>query len=76
VAYAPTAPSGLNARRSAKRDLPLEIRNQTLAVYSRHPSRRIPIPYFRFPMDREAGIEAYQAMIRLRSIKDRMAKGE
>ncbi|MBB3992821.1 reductive dehalogenase [Sulfitobacter undariae] len=54
------AKAPVNAR-SLQKDLDLKYEDQTLAVY---PANLAPHPYpYPFPMDREAGIEAYQAMI-------------
>lgn len=48
-------------KRDLTTDLNLKFEDQTLAVY---PAPLAPHPYpYPFPMDREAGIEAYQAMI-------------
>ncbi|MEH6646902.1 reductive dehalogenase [Sulfitobacter sp.] len=47
--------------RELQKDLDLKYEDQTLAVY---PAPLAPPPYpYPYPMDREAGIEAYQAMI-------------
>jgi reductive dehalogenase len=57
--YRPTR-KPVNAR-DLQRELDLRYEDQTLAVY---PAHLAPHPYpYPFPMDREAGIEAYQAMI-------------
>ncbi len=48
-------------KRDLQKDLDLQFADQTLAVY---PAPLAPPPYpWPYPMDREAGIEAYQAMI-------------
>ena len=71
-AYRPTR-HPVNARR-LQTDLDLRYEDQTLAVY---PANLAPHPYpYPFPMDREAGIEAYQAMITAEEYKTRRAKGE
>ena len=58
-AYAPTD-KPVNTR-DLQTDLDLKYEDQTLAVY---PAPLAPHPHpYPFPMDREAGIEAYQAMI-------------
>jgi len=58
-AYRPS-PHPVNAR-SLQKDLDLKFEDQTLAVY---PAPLAPPPYaYPFPMDREAGIQAYAAMI-------------
>ncbi|MBB5516310.1 reductive dehalogenase [Rubricella aquisinus] len=58
-AYRPTM-HALNER-DLQTDLDLKYEDQTLAVY---PAPLAPHPWpFPFPMDREAGIEAYQAMV-------------
>ncbi len=70
--YAPTR-HPVNAR-DLQKDLDLRYEDQTLAVY---PAPLAPHPYpYPFPMDREAGIEAYQAMITAEAYKDRLAKGD
>ncbi len=57
--YRPTR-HPVNAR-GLQKDLDLKYEDQTLAVY---PANLAPHPWpFPFPMDREKGIEAYQAMI-------------
>ncbi|WP_172293445.1 2Fe-2S iron-sulfur cluster-binding protein [Pseudoruegeria sp. HB172150] len=59
--------------RGLQRDLDLRYEDQTLAVY---PAPLAPPPYpWPFPMDREAGIEAYQAMIPAEEHKTRRANG-
>ncbi|WP_420004338.1 reductive dehalogenase [Arenibacterium sp. LLYu02] len=63
----------VNAR-ALQKDLDLRYKDQTLAVY---PAPLAPHPYpYPFPMDREAGIEAYQAMITAEEYKRRRARGE
>ena len=60
--------------RGLQTDLNLKYQDQTLAVY---PAPLAPHPWpYPFPMDREAGIEAYQAMITAEEYKTRIAKGE
>jgi ferredoxin-NADP reductase/ferredoxin len=60
--------------RGLQRDLDLKYEDQTLAVY---PAPLAPHPWpYPFPMDREAGIEAYQAMITAEEYKLRRARGE
>ncbi|KMW58242.1 Flavodoxin reductases (ferredoxin-NADPH reductases) family 1 [Candidatus Rhodobacter oscarellae] len=62
----------LNARALSK-DLDLKYEDQTLAVY---PAPLAPPPYpWPFPMDREAGIEAYEGMISAEEHKRRRADG-
>ncbi|NRA99521.1 MAG: 2Fe-2S iron-sulfur cluster binding domain-containing protein [Rhodobacteraceae bacterium] len=70
--YRPTR-HPVNAR-DLQKDLDLKYEDQTLAVY---PAPLAPHPYpYPFPMDREAGIEAYQAMITAEEYQDRRARGE
>lgn len=70
--YHPTQ-NPVNAR-GLQKDLDLKYEDQTLAVY---PAHIAPHPYpYPFPMDREAGIEAYQAMITADEYKARHARGE
>ncbi len=70
--YRPTR-HPVNAR-DLQKDLDLKYEDQTLAVY---PAPLAPHPYpYPFPMDREAGIEAYQAMVTAEEYKARRAKGE
>lgn len=60
--------------RDLQKDLDLKYENQTLAVY---PANLAPHPWpFPFPMDREKGIEAYQAMITARQYKARLKNGD
>jgi ferredoxin-NADP reductase len=59
--------------RSLQKDLDLKYEDQTLAVY---PANLAPHPWpYPFPMDREAGIEAYQAMVTVREYKRRLENG-
>jgi reductive dehalogenase len=61
-------------RRDLQKDLDLRYADQTLAVY---PAPLAPHPYpYPFQMDREAGIEAYQAMITAEEYQSRLAKGD
>lgn len=61
-------------RRDLQKDLDLKYEDQTLAVY---PANLAPHPWpFPFPMDREKGIEAYQALITAEQYKARLEKGE
>jgi len=70
--YQPTE-KPLNTR-DLQKDLNLKFEDQTLAVY---PAPLAPPPWpFPFPMDREAGIEAYQAMITAEEYQARLARGE
>ena len=60
--------------RNLQKDLNLKYEDQTLAVY---PANLAPSPWpFPFPMDREKGIEAYQAMITADAYKARLKKGD
>ncbi len=62
----------LNAR-SLQKELQLKYEDQTLAVY---PAPLAPHPWpYPFPMDREAGIEAYQAMVTVDEYKRRLENG-
>ncbi|GGE48498.1 hypothetical protein GCM10011517_15410 [Actibacterium pelagium] len=71
-AYRPSA-HPLN-RRDLQKDLDLKYEDQTLAVY---PAPLAPHPWpYPFPMDREAGIAAYDAMISAQEYQDRLAKGD
>ncbi|SDZ47644.1 reductive dehalogenase [Jannaschia faecimaris] len=71
-AYRPTR-KPVNAR-DLQRDLDLRYADQTLAVY---PAPLAPHPYpYPAPMDREAGIEAYQAMITADEYRARLERGE
>ena len=59
--------------RALSKDLDLRFEDQTLAVY---PAPLAPPPYaYPFPMDREAGIAAYEAMIPAQEHKKRRAAG-
>ncbi len=61
-------------QRGLQKDLDLKFEDQTLAVY---PAPLAPHPYpYPFPMDREAGIEAYKAMISAREYKARLDAGD
>jgi reductive dehalogenase len=61
-------------RRDLQIDLDLKYEDQTLAVY---PASLAPHPWpYPFPMDREAGIAAYEAMITADEYKERLARGE
>ncbi len=71
-AYCPTS-KPVNERRLQK-DLHLKYKDQTLAVY---PANLAPHPYpYPFPMDREKGIEAYQAMITAEQYQIRLANND
>ncbi|NKB54181.1 MAG: reductive dehalogenase [Rhizobiaceae bacterium] len=60
--------------RDLQKDLDLKYEDQTLAVY---PAPLAPHPWpFPFPMDREKGIEAYQAMVTAKEYKARLEKGD
>lgn len=60
--------------RELQTDLKLDHADQTLAVY---PADLAPPPHpFPFPMDREKGIEAYQALITAQEYQARLARGE
>ena len=60
--------------RELQTDLDLKYEDQTLAVY---PANLAPHPWpFPFPMDREKGIEAYQALITAREYQARLERGE
>lgn len=60
--------------RDLQKHLDLKFEDQTLAVY---PANLAPHPWpFPFPMDREKGIEAYQAMITADQYKAKLTKGE
>jgi reductive dehalogenase len=63
----------VNAR-GLQKDLDLRYEDQTLAVY---PANLAPHPWpFPFPMDREKGIEAYQAMVTAEVYQSRLAQGD
>ncbi|NNF78818.1 MAG: 4Fe-4S dicluster domain-containing protein, partial [Rhizobiales bacterium] len=71
-AYGPAA-EPVN-RRGLQKDLNLRYEDQTLAVY---PAPLAPHPWpFPFPMDREKGIEAYQALITAEEYQARLVRGE
>jgi len=60
--------------RSLQVDLEIQSGNQTLAVY---PANLAPPPHpFPFPMDREAGIQAYQKMLSPEEYQAKLARGE
>ncbi|MEL6784459.1 MAG: 2Fe-2S iron-sulfur cluster-binding protein, partial [Pseudomonadota bacterium] len=70
--YAPTH-EPVNER-DLQKDLDLKYEDQTLAVY---PAPLAPHPWpFPFPMDREKGIEAYQAMVTADQYKLAQKRGE
>ncbi|MEP5761657.1 MAG: reductive dehalogenase [Litoreibacter sp.] len=70
-AYRPSS-HPVNAR-TLQKDLDLKFEDQTLAVY---PAPLAPPPYaYPYPMDREAGIEAYQNMISAEAHKIRRDQG-
>lgn len=61
-------------RRDLQKDLNLKFEDQTLAVY---PAPLAPHPWaYPFPMDREAGIKAYQAMVTAKDYRSRLAAGD
>ncbi len=63
----------VNAR-DLQTDLDLRYEDQTLAVY---PAPLAPHPWpYPFPMEREAGIEAYQAMVTAEEYQARLADGD
>ena len=63
----------VNAR-DLQTDLELKYEDQTLAVY---PAPLAPHPWpYPFPMDREAGIDAYDAMVPADEYKRRVAQGD
>lgn len=71
-AYHPTK-NPVNAR-GLQKDLKLRYEDQTLAVY---PAPLAPHPWpYPFAMDREAGIEAYQAMVTAEEYQRRLAAGD
>jgi reductive dehalogenase len=71
-AYAPTD-KPVNTR-DLQTDLDLKYEDQTLAVY---PAPLAPHPHpYPFPMDREAGIEAYQAMITAEAYQNKLKNGD
>ncbi|MEM9228251.1 MAG: reductive dehalogenase [Pseudomonadota bacterium] len=70
--YRPTT-KAVNMR-GLQKDLDLKYTDQTLAVY---PAPLAPHPHpYPYPMDREAGIEAYQAMVTAEEYKACLAKGD
>jgi ferredoxin-NADP reductase/epoxyqueuosine reductase QueG len=70
--YGPPAHE-VNAR-DLQPELDLKYEDQTLAVY---PAPLAPHPYpFPYPMDREAGIQAYKAMVTPEEYKARLARGD
>ena len=67
------AKAPVNAR-NLQKDLDLNYEDQTLAVY---PANLAPHPWpFPFPMDREKGIEAYQALITAEAYKARLERSD
>ncbi len=61
-------------RRDLQKDLKIKYEDQTLAVY---PAPLAPHPWpYPFPMDRDAGIEAYQALLTADQYKAKLANGE
>lgn len=61
-------------QRALQKDLNLKYEDQTLAVY---PANLAPHPWpFPFPMDREKGIEAYQALITAEQYKAKLEIGD
>ncbi len=71
-AYRPTKHE-VNAR-GLQRELDLKYEDQTLAVY---PAPLAPHPWpYPFPMDREKGIEAYQALVTAEEYQERLGRGE
>ncbi|THD76481.1 2Fe-2S iron-sulfur cluster binding domain-containing protein [Thalassobius vesicularis] len=61
-------------RRGLQTDLKLRYEDQTLAVY---PAPLAPPPWpYPFPMDREAGIAAYRALIPAAEYRARLARGD
>jgi len=61
-------------QRDLDKSLNLKFEDQTLAVY---PANLAPHPWpFPFPMDREKGIEAYQAMVTAKQYKAKIAQGK
>ncbi|SMR81745.1 reductive dehalogenase [Aliiroseovarius halocynthiae] len=69
--HAPNAPVN---RRDLQREIDLKPEDQTLATYPA-PLAPPPAPY-PFPMDREAGIAAYEAMISAKEYRARKARGD
>jgi reductive dehalogenase len=71
-AYRPT-PNVVN-RRPLQKDLVVKPEDQTLAVY---PASLAPAPWpYPSPIDREAGIEAWQQMITAEEYRNRLARGD
>ena len=71
-AYRPTN-DPINER-GLQTDLDLKYEDQTLAVY---PATLAPHPHpYPYPMDREAGIEAYQAMVTAEEYQRRLKAGD
>lgn len=71
-AYGPAA-QPVN-RRGLQKDLDLRYEDQTLAVF---PAPLAPHPWpFPFPMDREKGIEAYQALITAEEYQAKLKRGD
>ncbi len=69
--HPPKAP--VNAR-SLQRDLKIRAEDQTLAVY---PAPLTPPPWpYPFPMDREAGIAAFQSLLSPEEYRARLAQGD
>ena len=61
-------------RRDLQTDLKVDYKDQTLAVY---PAPLAPHPWaYPYPMDREAGIEAYQAMITAEEYQAKLERGQ
>ncbi len=61
-------------RRDLQPELDLKYEDQTLAVY---PANLAPHPWpYPFPMDREAGIAAYQAMVTAKEYRARLHNGD
>ncbi|SFL88176.1 2Fe-2S iron-sulfur cluster-binding protein [Shimia aestuarii] len=61
-------------RRGLQTDLDLKYEDQTLAAY---PAPIAPHPWpYPFPMDREAGIQAYESMVSAEEYKRRIAAGD
>ena len=75
VEEGPYQPSAYGSEaRELQTDLELKFEDQTLAVY---PAPLAPPPYpFPFPMDREAGIEAYDALIGPEEYQARLDSGD
>lgn len=68
------APAKPANRRELQKDLDLKYEDQTLAVY---PANLAPHPWpYPFPMDREAGIQAYQDLIPAADYKKRLSAGD